>query len=172
MQLTDLLPIEKWIAFEKEMVRFSGLDVNIFNPDGIRVTPFKSWANRLCPEIKANDKGQSFICAVAHQNLAALAKQTGKSIIEECDAGIIKIIVPIFLDDTFLGAAGACGLRLEDGEVDTFLVNKVTGIDTEKIENLSNDIPSITRKEADSLVEFIEDAFNRILSDFKQTSKR
>jgi ligand-binding sensor protein len=172
MKLTDLLPIEKWIALEEEMNRHSGLDTNIFDTDGIRITPFKSWANHLCPEIKANDKGQSFICAVAHQNLAVSAKQSGKSIIEECDAGIVKIIVPIFLDDEFLGTAGACGLRLEDGEIDSFLINKVTGIDMEKIEHLSNDIPFITRKEADSLVEFIEGAFTKIVEDFKQTSKR
>ena len=172
MKLTNILPIEKWVELEKEMSRRSGLNANIFDPDGIRITPFKNWANRLCPEIKANDKGQSFICAVAHQNLAIQAKQTGRSVIEECDAGIVKIVVPIFVDDAFLGTAAACGLRLEDGEVDPFLINKITGIDTKKIESLSNDISSITRKEADSLVEFIEGALGRIVEDFKQTSKR
>jgi len=120
MELTDLLPLEKWKELEKEITRTSGLDANIFNIDGIRITDYKNWANKLCPAIKATDKGQSYICAVAHMNLSAQAKQTQKSLVEECDAGLVKIIVPIFVKDEFLGAVGACGFLLDNGEVDLF----------------------------------------------------
>lgn len=83
MKLTDLLPIEKWKEFEEELTERFGLDANIFNIDGIRITDHKKWANRLCPAIKGTDRGQSYICAVAHMNLATQAKQTRKSLIEE-----------------------------------------------------------------------------------------
>ncbi|MBW1984136.1 MAG: hypothetical protein JRI53_05410 [Deltaproteobacteria bacterium] len=73
MELTDLAPLEKWISFEEEVAKRSGMDVNAFNREGIRISEFKHWANKLCPAIKATDKGQAFICAVAHMNLAALA---------------------------------------------------------------------------------------------------
>ena len=120
MKLTDIYPIEKWMAFEKNIHEKSGLDANVFNPDGIRITEYKEWVNRLCPAIKAIDKGQSYICAVAHMNIAAQAMQTRKPAIEECDAGLIKLVVPIFIGDEFAGAVGACGLLAEDGEVDDF----------------------------------------------------
>ena len=41
MKLTDLLPIEKWVELEKEIYEKSGLDVNVFDPDGYRITAFK-----------------------------------------------------------------------------------------------------------------------------------
>ena len=63
---------------------------------------------------------------------------------EECDAGLVKIVIPIFIKDTFLGAVGACGLLMQDGEVDAFLVNKMTDIDEEKVESLSEGIGSIS----------------------------
>lgn len=163
MKLTDLLPIEKWKAFEEEITGRFGLDANIFNIDGIRITDYKHWANRLCPAIKSTDKGQSYICAVAHMNLAVQGKQTGKSLVEECDAGLVKIIVPVIVKDEFIGAFGACGLLLDNGEVDPFLINMTTGIDEKEIERLSEDIGSISYDKAKSIVAFIEDKLHRII---------
>jgi len=168
MELTDLLPLEKWKELEAEITRRSGLDANIFNIDGIRITDYKNWANRLCPAIKATDKGQSYICAVAHMNLAIQAKQTQKSLVEECDAGLVKIIVPIFVNDEFLGAVGACGFLLDDGEVDPFLVNMTTGIDEEDIERLSADIETISTEKAGIVVSYIEEEIIKIISKFDE----
>lgn len=168
MELTDLLPLEKWKELEKEITRRSRLDANIFNIDGIRITDYKNWANKLCPAIKATDKGQSYICAVAHMNLSAQAKQTKKSLVEECDAGLVKIIVPIFKKDEFLGTVGACGFLLDDGEVDSFLVNMTTGIDEEDIERLSADIETISTEKAKTILSFIEEEISEILNNFEK----
>ena len=168
MELTDLLPLEQWKELEKEITRRSGLDANIFNINGIRITDYKNWANRLCPAIKATDKGQSYICAVAHMNLAIQAKQTQKSLVEECDAGLVKIIVPVFIKDEFLGAAGACGFLLDDGEVDPFLVNMTTGIDEEDIKRLSADIETISTEKAGIVVSYIEKEISKIISKFNE----
>jgi ligand-binding sensor protein len=163
MELTNLLPIEKWKELEREITRRSGLDANIFNIDGIRITDYKNWANKLCPAIKATDKGQSYICAVAHMNLSAQAKQTQESLVEECDAGLVKIIVPIFIKDKFLGAVGACGFLLDGGEVDSFLVNMTTGIDEEEVERLSADIETISIEKARIILSFIEEEISKII---------
>jgi len=168
MELTDLLPLEKWKELEKEITRRSGLDANIFNIDGIRITDYKNWANKLCPTIKATDKGQSYICAVAHMNLSAQAKQAKKSLVEECDAGLVKIIVPIFMKDEFLGAVGACGYLLDGGEVDSFLVNMTTGIDEEEIERLSVDIETISIGKARAILSFIEEEISKIIHKFEK----
>ncbi len=162
MELTDILPIDKWVEFEKDITGRSGLDASVFNTDGIRITDFKQWANPLCPAIKATDKGQSFICAVAHMNLAIQASRTGKSVIEECDAGLVKMVVPIFVGDEFVGAFGACGFLLDDGEVDGFMINKTTGIDEDKIESLSTDIKSITTEKAESLAAYMEEQIGKL----------
>jgi len=164
MELTDLFPLEKWKELEKEITCRSGLDANIFNTNGIRITDYKHWANRLCPAIKATDKGQSYICAVAHMNLSAQAKQTQKSLVEECDAGLAKIIVPIFKNDEFLGTVGACGFLLDGGEVDSFLVNMTTGIDEEDIKGLSADIETISTEKTRSVVSYIEEEISKIIS--------
>ncbi|MGD9302532.1 MAG: PocR ligand-binding domain-containing protein [Desulfobacterales bacterium] len=156
MTLLDVLAVEKWIELEKEINKRSNLNASVFDANGIRITDFKKWANRLCPVVKANEKGQSYICAVAHQNAANLAEKTRDAAIIECDAGLVKVVVPIFVNDKFLGVAGGCGLLLKDSEVDTFLVNKTTDIDAGEIENLSNDIATISMEKLKSVIKYIE----------------
>lgn len=167
MRLTDILPLEKWVDLEEEITRRSGLDVNVFDTEGIRISEYKHWANRLCPAIKDTDKGQSFICAVAHMNVAALSAQNGQIIIEECDAGLLKMAVPIFVKDRFIGAVGACGKLLDGGEVDPFLINKITEIEEEKIETLSEGIQTIPSRKARELGKFIQGEIHRIIKDYE-----
>lgn len=167
MELTDLLSVEEWMKLEKEIHARYDLDTNVFNTEGIRITPYKSWVNRICPEIKATDKGQSFICAVAHMNLAVMARNSRQAVVEECDAGIVKIVVPVFVADTFVGAVGACGKCLDEGDVDAFLVNKVTGIDEEKVENLAQDIERISPETITKLTAYIEDKIQKIVQEYQ-----
>ncbi|MCK5419202.1 MAG: PocR ligand-binding domain-containing protein, partial [Desulfobacterales bacterium] len=155
MKLTDLAPLDRWIELEKDIHQKSGLDVNVFDTKGYRISEFKHWANRLCPEVKATDKGQSFICATAHMNIATLAMRSKQPVIEECDAGMLKLVVPIFSNDEYVGAVGACGFLLDDGEVDSFLVNKITDISEEKAERLAEGINSITTEKAEILGQYI-----------------
>ena len=164
MMLTDIAPLEKWAALENEIHRLTGMDVNVFDPRGYRITDFKAWINRLCPEIKATDKGQSFICAPAHMNIAAQAMRTRQPVIEECDAGLIKIVVPIFADDKFVGAVGACGFLFDDGEVDSFLVYKMTGMDEEKVQSLSKGIPAIRKAQAQEFCHYIERQIKKVVA--------
>ena len=167
MKLIDILPLDKWVALEQEIHDKFGVDTNVFNTDGVRISEFKEWINRLCPEIKATDKGQSFICAVAHMNLAAMAKNTNKSVIEECDAGLFKMVVPIFVKDEFLGAVGACGMLLDDGEADSFLINKITEIDEERIESLAEDLPQMDSATAEAMRQFVETRVNAIVKKYE-----
>lgn len=171
MELVDLLPLDEWEMLENELRAKSGLAASVFNVDGVRITANPFWPNKLCPEIKANPKGQSFICATAHMNIANMAKEAKKPVIEECDAGFVKMVVPIFVDDTFLGAVASCGLLLDDGEVDSFLVNKITDMDVEKIENLAQGAPSIKTEAAEALNTYIVEKLRKIVDDYKARSK-
>ena len=164
MNLTDICPVEKWMTFEKNIHEHSGLDVNVFNAAGIRITSYKEWVNRLCPAIKSTDKGQSYICAVAHSNIAAQAMKTRSAVIEECDAGLIKLVVPLFIADEFAGAVGGCGLLAEDGEVDPFLINKTTDMDESLIQQLSDGIRTISRQKAEAVIRYIQNELLNMLS--------
>lgn len=164
--MTNIAPLERWAELEGEIHRRSGLNASVFNTDGIRITDFQKWANRLCPVVKAHEKGQSYICAVAHQNIASQAMRNREPVIGECDGGLIKLAVPIFIGDEFLGVAGGCGHLPDDGEVETFLISKTTGIDEKEIEDLSYDIIIMSKEEATSTIEFIRQEVEELVSQY------
>ena len=164
MQLMDLAPLECWIELEQDIHQRSGLDVNVFDTKGYRISELKNWANQLCPAIKATDKGQSFICAPAHMNIATLAMRSKQAVIEECDAGMIKLVVPIFKGEEFVGAVGACGFLLDDGEIDTFLVNKMTDISEAEIKHLASGIERISTAKAQTVRQHITNQISAIVS--------
>ena len=163
MKLTDLQPLARWVELEEAIRRRSGMRASIYDIDGIGITGRSRHANDLCPEIRATGKGQTYICAVAHQNMAAMAQNGRSPIIEECDAGLIKIVVPIFFEGEFIGAAGGCGRLLEDGEVDDFMINKTTDLPEEKIGELAASVATITREEAEKLAAFIAGEIDRMV---------
>ena len=165
MKLTEIATVDKWIELERKINGRSGLNASVFDVDGVRITEFKRWANKLCPVIKADEKGQSYICAVAHQNIAAQAERTRQPVISECDAGLMKLVVPIFFKGEFLGVAGGCGYVLGNGEVDSFMVNKTVGIAKEKLKDLAEDVPVMTIEQAESVTEFIQLELEHVLEE-------
>jgi ligand-binding sensor protein len=167
MKLVDLLPIETWVEIEKEINRQSGLNAAVYDVEGVRITDFKKWANRLCPALRETEKGQKFICAVAHQNIAAQTIKTGKTIVDECDAGLMKFAVPIFMENEFLGVAGGCGLLRNQEQVDAYLVHRTTGLDKEPVEDLSDDIETIPNDRLESAISYVEKKVAEIIREFR-----
>ncbi|MBE0529197.1 MAG: PocR ligand-binding domain-containing protein [Rhodospirillales bacterium] len=155
MKLTDILPVEIWRAIEKEANEKFGLNASVFDADGKRITGEAVRANRLCPAIAASKDGQTHICARAHQDVIAQVRRHGAPVVGECDAGMVKIVVPITVDGEFLGAFGGCGRPLDGEPIDAFYVSKVTGIPEAEVEALSRDIPSLTERETRQVASFL-----------------
>ena len=166
MNLEDILSTEEWTDLESKVNRKFGLNASVFDKNGVRITGFKKWANSLCPIIQANEKGRSFICTVANQNLSQQARQTKKPVFAECDAGLLKLVVPIFVCDEFLGVFSGCGLLVDGGIVETFLIHKTTGINIGEIDRLSNDIAPIQMDKIGPIVDHLIYSIDDIVADF------
>lgn len=144
MKLTDICTLDQWMELENELFKQFGFQSFVFNPEGVRITETKNSANPLCPAIKALKNGQTFICSAAHSNMTQAVKESRKAMIEGCDAGFAKWVVPVYVQDEFLGVVGGCGMVAEDEEVDTFAVNKLSGMETEEAEALAPQVPTTT----------------------------
>jgi ligand-binding sensor protein len=163
MTLLDICPMETWEALETELYEKFNLQGSVFNPEGVRITSVKNFSNPLCPAIKSLEKGQTFICSAAHMNMTAMVKQSSKPAVEECDAGLIKLVVPIFYKDEFVGVAGGCGLLPQGESVDSFAVSKIADMDEEKVKQLGSDVPPISKDTISQAVDFIRERIEQIL---------
>lgn len=156
MALTDILSKQGWAQFERTLFERFAINSAVFDSSGTGVTGKPRWCNRLCPQIKANPDSLAAICAPANQHFMAQAQKTRKPVIGECDAGLFKISVPIFVDQAFMGTAGGCGLLPEGGTVETFLIEKTAGLSQAQISGLCHGMGTITQKKAQEMKDFIE----------------
>jgi ligand-binding sensor protein len=166
MNLTDIMPIEAWVDIEKEIHKRSGLNAAVYDVNGLRITDFKGFANQLCPALRETGKGQKFICAVAHQNMAFQAARTGKSVVAECDAGLMKFVVPIIIEGEFLGTAGGCGLLREGEQVDAYLIHRTTGLVENQVQQLASDIDIIPSEKVNEILDFVKTRVSEAIEQF------
>ena len=100
---------------------------------------------------------------MAHQNIAAQARDQKRPVIGECDAGLVKICAPIFANGQFLGVFSCCGLRLEDSEVEVFLLDKASTLGEEKIEDLAQSVGGLTGERANEICGVLAERLDKIV---------
>ena len=171
MELTDILSRETWADFEKELSERFQINCTVYDASGSGVTGKPNWCNRLCPKIKGNPESLAAICATGNQYFMAQAKQSRKAVVAECDAGFVKIAVPILANGDFLGTAGGCGLLPEGGELETFIIEKTTGLATDEIAALGEGVQTISAEEAAEMADFIEKRIARYLDNYLEQNK-
>jgi len=165
----DTLPVDtmfrkKWFALEKEINERTGFHTCTYNEEGAKVTAYMRWSNQLCPVIRADQRSTLTVCGIPREVYALQAGRKGKTLIDECEAGLTKICVPIFVGDEYVGLIGCCGVLMDEGEVNVDVVTMATGLSREVVANLSKDIPRITRNEAEALVCDLEKWTEKILA--------
>jgi len=167
MELIDLMHLEKWVEIEKEINQRSGFNAGIYDAQGLRITDFKKWANRLCPAIRATQKGLQAICSVAHQNIAARVEKTGQTVVDACDAGLMKFAVPILVEGEFLGVAGGCGKLRGEGRVDAYLVHRTADLDEHLVADLACEIETIDEYKLASVINYVENTVAGIVNEHR-----
>lgn len=163
MLLKELMPLEDWVNFEKAIHDATGMNAAVFDEAGVRLTSYVAWANGVCPCIKGDTGSAQAICAVAHQEIAREAQRTSQPAVAECDAGMLKICVPIIINGNFLGVAGGCGKLPEKGQLETFHVSRATGRSEAEIVALGDAIPRVSSADVQAAVDFIVDRLSKDL---------
>ncbi|MEW6214787.1 MAG: PocR ligand-binding domain-containing protein [Nitrospirota bacterium] len=155
MELTDIMPAEDWRKLAEEIYTRFGLNGGVYDKNAMLVHSSTGWANQICPGIRGGDS--RVICISASQRFSKLAKEKKETIIEECDAGFVKFVVPILVNDEFLGLAGGCGSLLEDSEADSFYIGKLLKKEEEEIKDLLTTVCLISQDKLAEAINYVQE---------------
>jgi ligand-binding sensor protein len=167
MTLANLLSINEWNDFAKDLHEKFEMCCAVSDANGDHVSHYENWCNRICPVIKEKPEAIAAICAVAAQNFTLETKTTQKPMISECDAALLKVAVPIFVGDTFLGTVGGCGLLSEDGEVEEFMVQKTTGLEEREVSELVEGIATMSETRVREFTDYTAARIAEIVSRYE-----
>jgi len=166
MHMTDILPAQAWLVLEQEIHQRYGLNARVYDDKGFAFTGSLSWCNRICPAIKAKPQGAQAICSLAYSVMTAEARQSGQPVVGECDAGLLKISVPVMVDGALVGVVGGCGRLLDQGEVDPYMVEMSAGIPEAEVTALCAGLSTMTSAEAEAAAAEISIRVDAMLKDF------
>jgi ligand-binding sensor protein len=95
----------------------------------------------LCAAVRRDQEATTFICSQTNTAMLAVVKKTLKPEIDICEAGLIRLVVPIVQDGRLIGQVFACGLASRDEVVNSFLIAKHLNITEEQVLELAQSTP-------------------------------
>lgn len=155
MELIDVTPIEKWKQVAENIYKHFGFNGAVYDKDNNVLVKSEEWANKVCPAIKGGDS--RVICASAQQRLSKIAEEKKEPVVEECDAGLIKFVIPIFVDDELIGTVGGCGCLSQSSEVDAFYIGKLLKKEEEEIKDLLNTVRRISQDKLAEAISYVQE---------------
>lgn len=137
-----------WGAFEKSLVRRFGVNAVSLNADGSRRTPEPGGAvNGICRLIRSDAGGLEKICSKFQRRLNRAAAHRKTGVVGECPAGMIKIVVPVLVDDRVEGFVSVCGRPYySQDRIYTDAVARILGEDEARIRLLLSTLAPIDAK--------------------------
>ncbi|MBW2195786.1 MAG: PocR ligand-binding domain-containing protein [Deltaproteobacteria bacterium] len=95
----------------------------------------------LCGAIRDDQESTTFICSQTNTVMLAMVKKTMEPEIDICEAGLVRLVVPILRNGRLIGQVFACGLASEQEDLNSFLIAKQLNVPEEKVLELAKSTP-------------------------------
>jgi len=151
MNVYDIKPKEEWQKILDDVCEESGMPAALVDNKNV-VLQVSGERNPLCSEIRANKESLSFICGQTQQFMTKKAKATRKPVMDACEAGLLKFLVPLFSDTDFVGSITVCGSCVPGEEIETFAIAKSTKMNEKEIVPLTEMVPEVDEEKVEDVV--------------------
>ncbi|HTZ53128.1 MAG TPA: PocR ligand-binding domain-containing protein [Spirochaetia bacterium] len=116
MKLQDLFTVEEWDRLLGSFKTVIGIAPITLDAAGNAITS-PCFTCEACRMIKSTAEGARR-CKEGHVRMVAEAKETRKALVKVCHAKFLKITIPIFDGNEFLGVTGGCNVFPENAPAD------------------------------------------------------
>ncbi len=102
------------------------------------------WANKLCSLLKASPVGEDRVWSMTQRSMCCDARAGKCCVRDECPAGLIKIVVPIVIENNIDGFVCVGGRPyVSTDRIYTDMIQRVIGLDEEEIQKCLTTIQPI-----------------------------
>ena len=158
LSVYDLKSRETWQELLEETHSALGMPTALLDSGNI-ILQSSGERNELCREIRSRSNAKPVICGQSQQFMAEMARTRQSSVVEICEAGMAKLVVPVFHDQNCLASLTACGCLLPETEIETYLIEKTTGMGEDAIAGMAEKIPAAQEEQLQQLA---DDLFRRL----------
>ncbi len=114
----------------------------------------------LCTAIRDDKETLTFVCSQTSTAMLAVVRKTLKPAVDACEAGLLRVVVPLVRQGRLVGQVTACGVAAADEEPDTFLIAKQLGLDEDRVAELAQSTPIGSEEDLEDLARTLFDELN------------
>jgi ligand-binding sensor protein len=141
----EIMSAEKWDELLEELASDSLMATALMDTEG-SILRSQGKRNALCKLIRAKDEAKMSVCAQTSQAMLEMVRVSLTPVIEECEAGMLRLVIPVVRDGILVFQVAACGRLANDGQVETFLVSKLLDIEEADVTDLSRSVTLVARR--------------------------
>ncbi len=152
MSPLDLMSKEDWLGILSRIAQETGMTATLTDDKGNHILEEQGQRYPLCLKIREKKASRTFICSQTNVAMLEEVKRTRRPLIGECEAGLLRMVVPILSDGNLIGQVTACGLvAKEEEEVDPFLIAKQVGASEGEVEDLATLTPTVCKGDVEGV---------------------
>jgi ligand-binding sensor protein len=149
---------EQWQELLEEARSAVGMPAALLDPNNA-ILQAAGERNQLCTEIRSRKESLPVICGQSQKFMAETARTQKAPLVELCEGGLAKLVVPIFRAQDYVGCVTTCGSLLPETEVEAFLIQKASGMSEGEVAAMAKEIPGVKKEDLERLG---EDLFRRV----------
>jgi ligand-binding sensor protein len=141
----EIMSAEQWDELLEELASDSLMATALMDTEG---SILRSHGRRsaLCKLIRDSDEARMSVCSQTSQAMLELVRVSLTPVIEECEAGMLRLVIPVVRDGILVFQVAACGRLAHDGEIETFLVSKLLDMEEADVTDLSRSVTLVARR--------------------------
>jgi len=147
MNVLELKRREEWETILRGIAKKTRMTVTLTDENGGHILHTQGTRCPLCSRIREKKEALTFICSQCNTAMLEEAKQLLEPVIDFCDAGLTRMVVPIVRRGELIGQITACGGAAQGEEIDLYLVARQVGISEEEAETLAASTPAVSTDE-------------------------
>jgi ligand-binding sensor protein len=158
----DLLPEQRWAELLRELSQELGMVATLVDSQG-RILVHVGDYTDVCIRVRNRPQSLTFVCGQTSQALMRQAQKRGEPVVDLCQIGLCKMIIPLFRENRLVGAVAACSRALAGEELDPFMVAQELGISEREAQELLSSAPQIQE-------EVVQEAARKWISRIRQAA--
>ncbi len=145
MSVYDIKSEEEWQKILDDLCKESEMPAALVDKKSV-VLQVSGERNPLCLKIRSNNESLAFICGQTQQFMVKKAKSTQEPVIDPCEAGMLKFLIPLFFDSEFVGSITVCGSCVPGEEIETFAIAQSTKMNEDEIRPLVKQVCEVDQE--------------------------
>jgi ligand-binding sensor protein len=151
-RLFDLQDREQWMGILRAIGSELGMVATLVDTEG-RILLHTGEYPDICRRIRGDDQSISFVCGQTVQVMLKQAEKTQQPVVDLCQIGLSKMLIPVFQRGSFLGAVTACA-RVPAGEApDPFMLAQEIGVGEDEAEALLRAAPQVDEEHVEKVTQ-------------------